>query len=277
MKKVNRPEGDEAWEFYDSSKEVAWKTGTSFGNRDAWAIGVSSDYVVGVWVGNADGEGRPELTGLNSAAPILFDVYNILPNSKWFATPYDDLREVKTCSKSGFLASKTCPNTHTNLVPTLGVKSESCKFHKWVHLESTEKHQVNASCWNINDMKHKAWFILPTLQAHYYKNYHSDYKNLPPFHENCRTEILQNMDFIFPKENSSVYLPKGFDGKTNELVLKIAHSNPEINVHWYVDENYIGSTKQFHEMPIQPKAGKHIITVIDQKGSRLTRNITIKE
>ena len=58
MKEVNRPEGNESWEFYDSSKEIAWKTGTSFGNKDAWAIGVTAAYVVGVWVGNADGEGR---------------------------------------------------------------------------------------------------------------------------------------------------------------------------------------------------------------------------
>jgi penicillin-binding protein 1C len=53
MEEVNRPEGDEAWKFYDSSLKIAWKTGTSFGNRDAWAIGTSSRYVVGVWVGNA--------------------------------------------------------------------------------------------------------------------------------------------------------------------------------------------------------------------------------
>lgn len=79
MKEVNRPEGDEAWKFYDSSLEIAWKTGTSFGNRDGWAIGTNSKYVVGVWVGNASGEGRPSLTGVGSAAPILFDVFNLLP------------------------------------------------------------------------------------------------------------------------------------------------------------------------------------------------------
>ena len=75
MKEVNRPEGDENWQFFDSSKQIAWKTGTSFGFRDAWAIGVTKDYVVGVWVGNADGEGRPGLVGVQTAAPILFDVF----------------------------------------------------------------------------------------------------------------------------------------------------------------------------------------------------------
>src|SRR5690606_16160117 len=93
MREVNRPEGGESWKFYDSSLPIAWKTGTSFGNRDAWAIGATQDYVVGVWVGNATGEGRPELTGVSSAAPILFDIFSGLPKSDWFSIPYDDLAQ----------------------------------------------------------------------------------------------------------------------------------------------------------------------------------------
>ena len=102
MEQVNRPEGDEAWKFYDSSLKIAWKTGTSFGNRDAWAIGTNSRYVVGIWVGNATGEGRPTLTGVTSAAPILFDVFNLLPRQRWFDTPYKDLAEVEVCRLSGY-------------------------------------------------------------------------------------------------------------------------------------------------------------------------------
>ncbi len=109
MEEVNRPEGDEAWKFYDSSLKIAWKTGTSFGNRDAWAIGTNSRYVVGIWVGNATGEGRPTLTGVTSAAPILFDVFNLLPRQRWFDTPYKDLEEVEVCRLSGYLAKDNCP------------------------------------------------------------------------------------------------------------------------------------------------------------------------
>ena len=72
-----RPEGDENWQFFDAAQPLAWKTGTSFGYRDAWAIGTTKDYVVGVWVGNADGEGRPGLVGVQTAAPILFDVFDV--------------------------------------------------------------------------------------------------------------------------------------------------------------------------------------------------------
>ena len=63
MRLPNRPSQELGWQFFTNSQNIAWKTGTSFGNRDAWAIGVSTNYVVGVWVGNADGEGRPGITG----------------------------------------------------------------------------------------------------------------------------------------------------------------------------------------------------------------------
>src|SRR5690606_16701899 len=116
LKDVNRPEGDENWEFYDSSKQIAWKTGTSFGFRDAWAVGTTTEYVVGVWVGNADGEGRPGWVGVETAAPILFDVFDLLPNSEWFSKPYDELQEVDICMQSGYRASTNCERVEQKFV-----------------------------------------------------------------------------------------------------------------------------------------------------------------
>ncbi|WP_241448745.1 penicillin-binding protein 1C [Aquimarina pacifica] len=276
MKKVNRPQGDEAWEFYDSSKEIAWKTGTSFGNRDAWAIGVSQKHVVGVWIGNADGEGRPELTGLNAAAPVLFDVFNLLPDSKWFPAPYDDLIEVNVCAQSGFLAAKNCP-VKPMYVPMAGARNTACFYHIPVHLDSEKQFRVNSSCEAVTDIIHESWFVLPPLQAYFYKTNNASYRTLPPYRSDCVVETQKQMDFIFPKANSSVYLPTGFDGKVNEVILKIAHIHPDTKVFWYVDDVYVGMTKQFHEMPVLPEPGKHIITVIDEKGNELRRNIEIKE
>ena len=91
MMEVNRPEEEAGWQHFDSSKKIAWKTGTSFGYRDGWAIGTSSEYVVGVWIGNADGEGRPGLTGIAAAAPLLFDIFGLLPSSDWFLPPLMNL------------------------------------------------------------------------------------------------------------------------------------------------------------------------------------------
>ncbi|WP_438710470.1 penicillin-binding protein 1C [Aquimarina muelleri] len=276
MKEVNRPEGDEAWEFYDSSKEIAWKTGTSFGNRDAWAIGASKEYVVGVWIGNADGEGRPELTGVNSAAPVLFDVFNLVPNSKWFPMPYDDLAQVKVCEKSGYIASANCP-VKQSYIPLAGSRTKPCSLHQLIHLDPTRQYRVNSSCEDVANIIHESWFVLPPLQEYFFKTNNADYQTLPAYRSDCIKESQERMDFIFPKANSSVYLPKGFDGKTNEVILKIAHTDPETRVFWYIDDEFVGTTKQFHEMPVSPKIGIHNITVLDEKGNELKRKIEIKE
>ncbi|GAA4111020.1 penicillin-binding protein 1C [Aquimarina addita] len=274
LKTVNRPEGQESWEYYDSSREIAWKTGTSFGNRDAWAIGTSKDYVVGVWIGNADGEGRPKLTGLNAAAPVLFDVFNLVPNSNWFPTPISDLIGVDVCEDSGYLASSIC-NSKKEYVTVLADYSKPCPFHRLVHLDAEKKYQVNSSCESVADIINQPWFVLPPLQSYYYKNKDATYKSLPPFRSDCSNAAQSSMGFIFPKTNGRVHLPKGFNGETNEVILKIAHTHPETSVFWYIDDTFIGTTKKFHEMPIKPISGTHIITVLDEKGNELKRTITI--
>ena len=277
LKEVNRPEGNENWEFYDSSKQIAWKTGTSFGFRDAWAIGTTKDYVVGVWVGNADGEGRPGLVGVQTAAPILFEVFDVLPKSDWFSKPFDEMQEVNICSQSGYRASPNCDIVQQNFIQTAGLKTPPCPFHVIVHLDSNEQFQVNSSCEDVNTIIHKSWFALPPLMEYYYKAQNPFYKSLPPFRQDCFGENDIAMEFIYPKENNAIFLPKDFDGQTNQLILRVAHSKPETLVFWYLDDTYLGSTKDIHEFAMQPKQGKHVITVVDTFGNENKRWIEILE
>ncbi|WP_420571053.1 penicillin-binding protein 1C [Kordia sp.] len=277
LKEVNRPEGEENWEFFDSSKQIAWKTGTSFGFRDAWAIGSTKDYVVGVWVGNADGEGRPGLIGTTAAAPILFDVFNILPKSEWFDVPYDELEEVSVCSKSGYRASELCEEAQLQFIPKSGLKTKPCPYHIWVHLDAEERYQVNSSCQPLSAMTHKSWFVLPPLMEYYYQSKNPLYKSLPPYRKDCTAEGQKSMDFIYPEEAVKVFLPKDFDGNTNGLVLRLAHSIPETKVFWYLDEAFLGTTKTIHEMEVTPTIGIHKITVVDELGNEAKRTIEIQE
>ncbi|NER17282.1 penicillin-binding protein 1C [Spongiivirga citrea] len=277
MKEVNRPEEDENWEFFDASKRIAWKTGTSFGFRDAWAIGTTKDYVVGVWVGNADGEGRPGLVGVQAAAPILFDVFDLLPNSRWFSKPYDEMREVPICTKSGYRASELCEETQQRFVQLSGLKTKPCPYHVWVHLDKEEQYQINSSCEPLTNMTNKSWFVLPPLMEYYYQRKNPYYKRLPNFRNDCLGENTLTMDFIYPKTNSKVFLPKDFSGETNEVVFKLAHSQSEATVFWYVDEQFVGSTKGIHDFAVKPKPGKHLITVVDEFGNEAKRRIEIGE
>jgi len=274
MEEVNRPEGDEAWKFYDSSLKIAWKTGTSFGNRDAWAIGTNSKYVVGIWVGNATGEGRPTLTGVTSAAPILFDVFNLLPRQRWFQTPYKDLDEVEVCRLSGYLAKEECPKIK-QWVPKKGKSTAVCPYHKKIHLDKTEKFQVNSSCESIDNIVTKNWFVLPPVMAWYYKSQHIEYLPLPPFKEDCQGTQTTTMDFIYPKANSKIYLTKNFNSEVQPVILKVAYSERDKELFWYVDDVYKATTKTFHELPVSPTTGIHYITVVDAFGNEIRRKIEI--
>lgn len=275
MKQVNRPEGEEAWEFFDSSKEIAWKTGTSFGNRDAWSIGTTKKYVVGVWVGNADGEGRPNITGLTAAAPIMFDVFDVLPNASWFEKPHDALTEIQICKNSGFVAGDLCPSI-SSLIPVSGIRTVSCPYHQLIHLNKNETYLVNSSCETVSEIRSVPWFVLPPLMEYYYKNTNASYKPLPPFRKDCQKVERLVMDFIYPKRNGIVTLPFDFDGKTAPLILKLAHNKPKTLVFWYLDNSYVGQTKTFHEIAIKPEKGIHEITVVDELGNELKRRIEIR-
>jgi penicillin-binding protein 1C len=179
MKEVERPDAEGNWELFDNARTIAWKTGTSFGFRDAWAVGVNSRYAVGVWVGNADGEGRPGLIGVEKAAPILFDVFNILPNNaEWFYQPFDDMMRIEVCKKSGYRASEMCEKD-TVWGCKNGIKVKQCPYHKMVNLDKTEKYQVTSACEEPFNMAHKNWFLLPPLEEYYYRPKHPEYI-LPP-------------------------------------------------------------------------------------------------
>ncbi|QTE24325.1 penicillin-binding protein 1C [Polaribacter cellanae] len=277
LKEVNRPNTEENWEFFDSSKKIAWKTGTSFGFRDAWAIGTTKDYVVGVWVGNADGEGRPGLVGVKTAAPILFDIFDKLPNSEWFSTPFDEMTAIEICTKSGYRATEICEEKKMEFVQNSGLKTAPCPYHVLINVNHSENYQVNTSCESLSNMKQKSWFVLPPLMEYYYKEKNPFYKPLPPFRNDCLRKTKNAMKFIYPTEKSTIFLPKNFDGKKNELILKVAHSNKEATLFWYVNNEFITSTKEIHNVAINYKAGIYKISVTDNLGNEIQQKITVKE
>jgi len=180
MLEVSRPETERYWQQFSSSRKIAWKTGTSFGARDAWAVGCTPEYVVGVWVGNADGEGRPGLTGIHAAAPVMFELFNTLPSDNtWFEEPQDELVEVDVCRNSGYLASPRCPEIRQK-IPRKGQETFPCPYHKDIWLDSTLTYRVHSECESPSSMERQSWFVLPPVEAYYYKSRHPDYKILPP-------------------------------------------------------------------------------------------------
>ena len=276
LEEVNRPTGEENWTFFSNAQAISWKTGTSFGFKDAWAVGVNARFAVGVWVGNADGEGRPGLTGLQAAAPILFESFDKLPKAEGFKIPYDELIETEICTKSGHLAGIYCDKTEKDWIPKNGTRTMVCAYHQQVFLDESEQFQVNSSCYELAAMKTKNWFSLPPVMEYYYAPKHPEYQSLPPFKSGCLKEGEHLMQFIYPKKNEAILLPKNFKEQTNPVVFKLAHRNPETTVYWYIDKKFIEATQTFHEITYQPEPGKHLLTVTDQQGNSLSRRIEIE-
>lgn len=270
MVEVARPDEEQQWQQFSSSSKIAWKTGTSFGNRDAWSIGVTPGYVVAVWVGNASGKGRPGLTGIGTAAPILFDIFKTLPSTTWFKTPYNEMVPVAVCRQSGFRASSICEPVDTIWVQKKGLRTPACPFHQIVHFDKTENWQVTSNCVSPSEMVHKSWFVLPPVQEWYFRNKNPFYKVLPPFRPGCAPSESHSMDMIYPHPNSRIYIPVDLDGEPGGMVFKVAHRTPQHTVYWHLDDHFIGTTVQIHQMALSPEKGFHRLTLVDENGETLT-------
>ncbi|MGZ5244086.1 MAG: penicillin-binding protein 1C [Bacteroidia bacterium] len=277
MSEVMRPGEEMLWQQFNSAQRIAWKTGTSFGFRDGWAIGLTPQYVVAVWVGNADGEGRPNLTGISTAAPILFDIFKQLPVAQnWFSMPYGEMVKVPVCRQSGHRALDICEVKDSVWIPRTGLRTAACPYHQLVHIDLSGKYRVNSDCVPVSQIQNRSWFVLPPAMEWYYKNHTPSYKVLPPFREDCLQSFAGNaMEMIYPKKSNKIFVPVELDGKTGKCVFEVAHRNPKTKIHWHLDDTYIGTAQDFHQMALAPAAGKHLLVLIDEFGERLEQNFEV--
>ena len=275
LKEVNRPEEID-WKSIPSMQTIAWKTGTSYGFRDAWAVGVTPRYAVGVWVGNATGEGKIGLVGAQTAGPVLFDIFNLLPSSSWFTRPAGIFVEAEVCRKSGHLKGRFCDEMDTLLVLPAGLRTEACPYHHLVTLSADESQRIYENCANTEPTLRKSWFTLPPVWEWYYKQHHPEYKPLPPFKAGCGEDTFQPMQFIYPPMNARIKLPKQLDGSKGFLTVELAHNNPNATVFWHLDETYQAQTQDFHKISLQPAAGKHSLTAVDGEGNTISTTFFVE-
>ncbi len=279
MSSLNRPGQEKQWQTFSSKQKVSWKTGTSFGFKDAWSIAVTPDYVVGIWVGNATGEGRNGITGIRVSAPVLFDILNILPNYKaWFEMPYDEMIYAEVCSKSGHIAGQYCTEKDSVWIPAVGVNSDVCPYDKNINLDASGMYQVNSDCYSVDQMQQQSWFVLPPTMEAYYRISNSWYRTLPPFLENCSDNNLKPtevMELIYPSQLTRVYIPVDLTGDTLPAVFKAAHRDDNSIIYWYIDAKYYGNTKDFHEMGFKLPPGNYTLTLMDDKGNKISKKFGV--
>lgn len=279
MLEVERPGDEWSWRAFATSRRIAWKTGTSYGFRDAWAVGVTPRHAVGVWVGNADGEGRPGLTGYSAAAPILFDLFGLLPGAGWFEEPQGELRIADVCARSGMLAGPYCEARRAQVVPPAGLASAPCVYCRLVHLDRAGAFQVHGDCEPVAGIRQAAWFVLPPTMESYFRRRHADYRPPPPFRPDCRalldTAPAASLSVVYPKESAQLYVPVEMSGSLGRVVFEAAHRSPQTRVFWHVDDEYYGETRDAHQMELAPAPGRHVLTLVDETGETVRRTFTV--
>ncbi len=279
MEHVVRPNKEKNWEEFSTSDRIAWKTGTSFGFRDAWAVGLNKDYVVGVWIGNADGEGRPGVIGVEAAAPILFDIFDFLPKSEWYKKPIDEFVSLEICTKSGMRANKNCPEIKSISSPFESQNSSFCPYHKLIFLDKTEKNRVSSSCYSVSEMVKKTWFSLPPKAAYYYQKRTPDYVEIPPFKPGCsEADVLSQISILYPKNESKIMVTRTETGEQSSIVMECLHRDAEATLFWHLNEKFIGTTNHIHQMDKKLTPGDYKLKVIDELGnSEKIRFVVVKD
>jgi penicillin-binding protein 1C len=288
-----RPGEEAHWQEYASARRIAWKTGTSFGLRDAWAIGVTPQWTVGVWVGNASGEGRAELRSAVTSAPVLFELFSALeaagtqgaPRERWFLQPASQLRSAEVCARSGFLAGQNCAETKIIDIPINAAASRACPFCRTVILNAAEDRIVTLGASGENaredsqETVERKWFVLPPAEEWFYRRWNLDYRPLPLPEQNENVSSARQANNAFalfnPESGAQIFIPRDIDGREGRIVFSAAHRSERAVLHWHLDETYLGSTETFHELEARPAPGAHTLTLIDNEGNTITRRFTV--
>ncbi|MDR1419474.1 MAG: penicillin-binding protein 1C, partial [Treponema sp.] len=257
-----RPGEEAQWQEYAGSRRIAWKTGTSFGNRDAWAIGVRPDWTVAVWIGNASGEGRAELRSALTASPVLFELFSALGSGPlsnvtaarregvWFSQPASRLKSAEVCAFSGFPAGPDCRAVKTVSVPAGAPPHNPCPYCVRIVVNEEENLRVNRGA-SGGPVKEMTWFVLPPAEEWYFRRWNLDYRPLPPAEKN-HTEGSVPLALFNPGEGSQVYVPRELDGSEGRVVFSAAHRENAARIYWHLDGVYLGESSVFHEMEARP-------------------------
>ena len=273
---VPRPGEEAHWRNFANSRAIAWKTGTSVGLRDGWAVGSTSRHTVGVWVGNASGEGRPGLTGSTMAAPLMFGLFNSLPRADWFDMPLHALKRIDTCANDGFLVNGEC-DSEPAWMPRHSHFGALSPHNLRVHLDSRQQ-RVDGSCESPGRMTHANWFVLPPAEEFYFRKSHAEYRPLPALREDCAAAGSGSrpaLALLYPDVNARVLIPRELDGNRGRTVFEAVHRRREARIYWHLDGRYLGETHTFHQQALDIDPGEHILTLVDDTGERVARRFEV--
>ncbi len=262
----------------NSSKlpRIAWKTGTSYGKRDAWAVGFNPNYTIGVWMGNFNGKGSPHLSGAEMAVPLLFDLFNSIDynsNNKWFTQPFNVYKR-EVCGKTGMLPVATCKDTVWDYFIEDISPNKPCNLYKQLYVNNDETITYCTECLPKENYK-KVWYPMynPELVLWYKKN-NIDYKKPPKHNPECEAKFNnKGPKIISPSENYEYLIEENSD---QEILLQAVTEATVTKLYWFINDKHFKNCKPGKKIFYKPETGKNKITCVDDKGRETTINITVK-
>ncbi|HEV3324628.1 MAG TPA: penicillin-binding protein 1C [Puia sp.] len=274
LSKVNRPDFPVNWQATVHLPKIAWKTGTSYGRRDAWSIGYNRRYTVGVWVGNFSGIGVPELSGANVATPLLFTVFNTIDyndDESWFMQPADcDIRMV--CTETGLPPGDYCQHLVTDYFIPLVSPARKCDNMQEVFVSADEKMSYCRVCLPEAGYKKKLYKVIPPEMREYYEANKIAYVAIPPHNPTCEKLFKEGGPVVVSPANGSEYLINRKDPEPLQLRCRVG--NDVAKVYWYINDQFYkagdAGTRQF----FVPTEGPVKISCTDDKGRN--RNVWIR-
>jgi penicillin-binding protein 1C len=272
LRELERPGAEYYWQQYQNQYPLAWKTGTSYGQRDAWAVGVSPQWVIAVWTGNFNGEGNANLAGSSCAGPLLFDIFNSLPKDPqkiWFEKPFKDLTLQEICQDTGFLAGEHCERRITVEVPASMKTLKICPYHHTIHVNNDQTYQVCSLCWQPGNHRKISCLNFPPDVVQYLRTRGQVISSIPPHNPSCPAQSESSpLQILYPPKNSRLWVPRDFNGRLQKVILRAAHREKSRILYWYLDNRFLGSSIDKHTKAVELRKGWHILEVIDEVGNR---------
>ncbi len=263
---LKRPDLPNNFENSVNLPHIAWKTGTSYGRRDAWSIGYNPEYTVGIWVGNFDGTGVPELSGADFATPILFKIFNYLAyNQKpaWFKRPAGlDFRLV--CAESGLPPSEGC-NTLVmdDYIPAVS-PNRKCDHQVPVFVNEAGNMSYCRSC--LPSAGYRTDYfpnMSPGLIA-FYEDEQIPYRKIPPHNPQCNRVYHNDSPVITSLTEGKEYIL--YAGAKQQLQLAFTATSDVNKVYWYINDKFYKEAVRGQKLFFTPEAGIIKISCSDDKG-----------
>lgn len=272
LRRPGRIEEEEAWRAYAHGRPLAWKTGTSFGFRDAWTIAVRPRWVVAVWAGDPRGAGRPHLWGSTATAPLAFRIQPLLPHRGspgWFAAP-SDLRSVEICPTTGWRRSTACPAGATVGAPRAGANAPLDPWHRPASFDPTGTWRVHSGCEDPHrTVRRTILEVPPAAEALARQERPGFLPDPPPWREGCApSNLVDRLQILIPEEGSRIVLPLDIDGSVQKLAIQVGHRDPAASIRCFLDERDLGASDRFRDFLVRPDPGPHEVLCQDADGAR---------